>query len=145
MYQVLKVAVVTALLTGCGGASGPEQVLVSGKVTWQGEPVEDGVIRFLPAEGSDTPTKSAVVQKGQYEASGRGALVPGTYRVEITAFTGGPAGPSLPVSDPESAKREQEAQTRKQILPEKYNAKSEIEPFVVPSGAGEIEKNFELE
>ena len=36
-------------------------------------------------------------------------------------------------------------QTRKQILPEKYNAKSEIEPFVVPSGAGEIEKNFELE
>jgi len=46
------VIVVSVALVGCGGG-GIERVDVSGAVTYQGEPVKEGLISFVP-QGDDT-------------------------------------------------------------------------------------------
>jgi hypothetical protein len=65
-----------ALLTGCGSPCA-----VSGDVTYEGQPVEQGQITFYPADGKGPPA-GAPISRGRYEVSG---LVPGPKLVEITA------------------------------------------------------------
>ncbi len=53
------------LLLGCG--SSMHTVAVSGQVTVQGEPLENGSITFLSADG-ETPSAGGVIRDGQYTA-----------------------------------------------------------------------------
>lgn len=132
------------MLLGCGGPTGPELIEVSGAATYQAKPIKDGVIKFIPAAGSEAPTRSVPIKEGAYKASGRAALGVGTYKIEITAFTGEPADTnSFPVSDAASEKNQ--PKPREQILPEKYNKKSTIEELTIKSGSEAITKDFKLE
>ena len=71
-------AVLTAvLLAGCGGSSST----VSGEVTYDGTPVENGTITFLPAAREGTPAAGPITD-GHYTVSG---LPPGRRIVQITA------------------------------------------------------------
>jgi hypothetical protein len=63
-----------AVMAGCGGSP------VTGKVTFDGTPVESGNILFAPTDGK-SPQVSAAIKNGEYTA-----IVPsGTYKVSITA------------------------------------------------------------
>lgn len=144
MRNACVVGVIALTVIGCGGSSGPELIDVSGTVSYQGQPIKDGAIKFSPVAGSDAPARSVAIVEGEYAASGRSALGVGQYEVQIMSYVGELMGPGfLPVSDPESAKKEKKP--REQVLPEKYNTKSEIEPFTVPSGSGPITQNYDLE
>ncbi len=93
--QATSIAMMLAsvlLLAGCG-SGGPAQHNVSGQVTFRGEPVPAGVVRFLPdtAKGNQGPAGYATIEGGRYNTarSGRGT-VGGPHHVVISGFDGRP-------------------------------------------------------
>jgi glycine/D-amino acid oxidase-like deaminating enzyme len=127
------------LAAGCGGAS---VAPVSGRVTLDGKPLANAAVHFQPkatennlnpGPGSDAMTDDngnftlKVVTTGQ-----EGAIV-GKHRVEISKYA------RTREIDPTSDQREAPARN---LVPAKYNDKTELE-FVVPPG-GTKEANFNL-
>ena len=132
-------ALMSAVLVGCGGKSELkfEQAAVSGTVTWQGKPVEEGLIRFIPDEVNSeglAPGKPAFskITNGDYAVpADRGATV-GKNRVEIVSFR--KTGRMI---EEEGTKSEENVQ----FLPEQYNTSSTLTADIV---AGENTVNFDL-
>jgi len=105
----VSVAILSVLLSGCGAGAPPGSTKVSGNVTWQGAPLESGVITFrgTGAEGS----AGAPIVKGQYSTE----CLPGSKRVEITA------------NRTSSDKKDNLGMPLvEQYVPENYNTKSEL-------------------
>lgn len=72
---------VSALAVGCGGGEkGPATYPVTGTVTFDGEPIENGRVLFREVEG-DRRAYSAPIKNGNYELTAQ----PGSMTVEITA------------------------------------------------------------
>ena len=61
---------------GCSGTCA-----VSGEASYEGQPIADGMITFLPADGKGPPAGGPITH-GKFEVQG---LVPGPKIVEITA------------------------------------------------------------
>ena len=72
------------LLTGCG-ESGPETAAVKGTVTFNGQPVEQGMIVFQPDEGSIGPSAGGPISNGSFSIDKRKGPPLGPVRIEITA------------------------------------------------------------
>lgn len=112
------IALVTALLTGCGGGSKhPRTAAVSGKVTFDGKPLETGSLLFVPVGGGPSA-------QGQINADGTYSLgtftetdgaVLGQFKVMITAYSI-PAGAAVL---PENEGRGNEG--IKSLIPEIYS------------------------
>ena len=79
------------LLSGCSEDQGPERVVVSGTVTYNGKPVPEALIRFVPVQTSAVPMAGAVVTDGKYRVDIRGGVPVGTHRIEIEAYRNYPA------------------------------------------------------
>ena len=132
----LCAAIVAFTTTGCGKGS-LERATVSGTVTYQGQPIQAGQIRFMPTRESPVPMSGCYIVDGKYRAEAKGGVPVGTYKVEILAWrsSGGPAQASdgLVVG-----------RTRgEQFLPGKFNKNSTLEITVEP-GSSPITKNFDL-
>lgn len=88
-------SVLCLVLLGCGEA----RVVVSGTVTVDGKPVDEGSINFSPLDGQG-PSTGGKIENGKYELKGDAAATPGKKRVSITGAlkTGRriPAGQPLP-------------------------------------------------
>lgn len=125
---------------GCG-RGGPERIVVRGTVTYQGQRVEFGHIRFLPAEGTEAPMSGGYISGGRYVADARGGVPVGTHRVEITAFRTDPKYAHLDGALSGEVEAELPSQ---QYIPAQYNAGSKL-TITIPSGSRSIEKDFELE
>ena len=135
----VPLALVAAILTGCGGG-GPERVIVSGTVTFNEQPLEQGTIRFRPIEGTQAPSGGAQIVAGKYTVDARGGLDVGTYQVTIVAERIDPAydGPV----ETESIDL-QRGPPRQQYIPARYNTRSELRLTIEP-GSGPLTKDFEL-
>jgi hypothetical protein len=123
------------LVFGCGYKSGLERVYVSGRASYAGKPIEVGQIRFIPIEPTRAPITVENIRGGAYETETSGGVPIGTFRVEIKMF------------DPEeytNAPRVPGAPAVKQLLPDKYNQKSEL-IITTDSGSDSIEHDFLLE
>lgn len=136
----LAVAMILTLVAiGCSRNRGPERVIVSGMVTYEGKPVAEGRIRFVPTKGTAGPVSIAKIVDGHYRADAKGGVPVATQRVEIIAY------------DRDSNNRDQSgnlpagigASERGQYLPAKYNDNSELE-LIVESTRDEIRKDFKL-
>ena len=95
----IRVLILCPFLVGCGGDS---VVRVAGTVSVNGTPVQQGTIRFLPADGRG-PSAEAVIQEGRYRLE----LPPGNKKVAIMGFKivgelfpWGPDAPSSPQLEP---------------------------------------------
>lgn len=77
-HMLLICVVVSTLLTGCPSNNGPPRYKISGKVTYQGQPVEEGNITF-----ADTTTGQ--VNEGPLGAGGTYSteLPAGSYKVSV--------------------------------------------------------------
>jgi hypothetical protein len=89
-------ALALAIVIGCGGDSGVKKVTVTGKVTYGGQPVTNGVITFSCMEkdlkgGSDA---TGIVKNGQFSVSN---VTPGKNSATITSG-GSTAGESAPMT-----------------------------------------------
>ncbi len=144
------------LAVGCGSGD-PLGVGVSGTVTYKGKPIKEGLISFIPLEGTDGPKGGANIDDGKYAIPRRGALVPGKYRVEIRAFeeSGEETAKSTQQSqmfgrplekitqDPGAAEQLQKIRMQKKnVIPERYNENSELTKQV--PNESEVTIDFEL-
>ena len=77
----LPAVLIVVASAGCGG---PATVAVRGQVTFEGQPVEQGDISFIPDPGTDGVSEGAQIRNGQYQLS-KGLIV-GNYSVEIRAW-----------------------------------------------------------
>lgn len=117
-----------AVLAGCSsqGATGT----VEGTVTLNGQPLEQGLIRFVPVDGQSQPA-DATITSGKFTA-----IVPvGDFRVEITAPK--VVGQVKMYNTPDSPTVDK----IEEAIPAKYNVNTELK-MTVPKG--KTEKNFEL-
>ena len=72
-----------AATAGCGGA----EATVSGTVTLDGSPLEQGTVMFVPTQPGKAQAATGVISGGDYwvQVAKTGGLFPGEYRVRITA------------------------------------------------------------
>jgi len=91
-----------ALLLGCGGSSGPRRYDLSGRVTYDGEPVAAGVILLDPdtERGNSGPGTIAEIHDGRYRTPPGKGTVGGPHLLRITAGNGQEAGPLRPYGIP---------------------------------------------
>lgn len=118
-----------ALLAGCGG--GGPGATVEGSVTLDGQPLQEGAISFVPADGK-TASAGGTITDGKYSV----AVPPGPKRVEITAskvvgqrpaYAGDPNSPMIDIT--------------KSIVPPRYNSQSEL---TLEVQSGDNQKDFAL-
>jgi hypothetical protein len=100
------------LLAGCSGGTAS----VEGNVTLDGAPLEDGVIRFEPADGKG-PTAEAVITNGRYTIE----LSPGAKRVMIEGWRVVGQAPITP-DDPQSPMHD----VKEPMVPDRYGRNSEL-------------------
>jgi hypothetical protein len=77
-------ALATILISGCRGS---ELRRVWGKVTFDGESIQEGTIEFSPVDGTHGPSAGGAIRDGTYEVpKEHGLLANGTYKVAIIAM-----------------------------------------------------------
>ncbi len=103
----------TALFAGCGGSRG---VPVTGSVTFEGQPVEQGAISFVDSN-QKAPSEGAAIVNGKFET----LVTPGQKRVEIRASR--PVKPNK--NDPNTAGM------REDFIPARYNSVSTLTAEIV--------------
>ena len=134
-FLILLGLTAVAPLAGCGKAS--DRVLASGKVTYRGEPVANGEIRF-DAIGGTTQPAGASIRDGQYQVVGKGGVPVGNHRVSITAFRPNPSASATP----SGAGPLGGGGVPIQYLPAKYNTQSEL---TVTLESGETKKTLDFD
>jgi len=89
-----------ALLVAGGCNSGERLNNVSGTVKFQGQPLRDAIVKFIPAEGR--PAQALTNENGEYDyvmyEKGRRGLITGEYDVVVTYLP--PEPPKSPL-DPQ--------------------------------------------
>jgi hypothetical protein len=128
------------LLSGCRGDRGPERVVVSGTVTYNGKPLSEGEIRFVPLPTCPVPVTGALIVEGRYSTKDGGGVPVGTHKIQIEARrhkAGGPNTPGPPTGSRGFGFRGM------QYLPAKYNANTQLE-IIIPPGSPAITKDFQL-
>lgn len=135
--------VVIATTAGCSG-SGLEKATVSGRITYQGQPLKDGSIRFVPIKGTKGPATVGTISEGNYTATARGGVPVGTLRVEVEAYR--PLPGAVPYTE-EQAEGNRGVVAgdypKEQFLPAKYNTESTVE-VTIESGSKTVTKDIEL-
>lgn len=108
---------ILVLLGGCSGGD-LDRVAVTGTVTYNGEAIPVGLIRFAPQVGTDGPVSGGQIRDGKYRVDTRGGVPVGTHLVQIASYKSSdgkvyenPLGTVVP---------------QIQLLPEKYNNESEL-------------------
>lgn len=89
VLAVVPLALGALLASGCADDVG----LVSGEVSYEGQPVKKGYITFTPADGKG-PMVGAPITDGKYSLDG---VFPGSKVVKVEASSG--AGPSLQTTE----------------------------------------------
>jgi hypothetical protein len=76
--HLLPLALLLIVTSGCGGSSAS----ISGNVTYNGEPVGDGSITFIPVDGKG-PSVGSPIETGHYQVD---SITPGPKLVRVEAY-----------------------------------------------------------
>jgi hypothetical protein len=117
------------VLAGCGHSKVAE---VSGTITYDGKPLQEGAIVFFPADGNG-PTSGSVIQDGKYVAQ---KVWVGDAKIQITSPKD--TGIKKKVYDTQDSP---EVSITTELLPAKYNSASELKYTVT---SGKQIKDFDL-
>jgi hypothetical protein len=109
------------VLAGCSQRdyTGARRFALTGKVTYDGQPVDWGSISFLPKAGGEQRVSGGLIENGTYTVPEEQGANAGEYRVEIRWLkrTG------TKYRDPDSGEMLDE---RKEALPPRFHARSEL-------------------
>lgn len=131
---LLGLALLGLAVVGCGGGTGTvPRGAVDGTVTLGGTPLADGVIRFLPTDGTTGPMVETEIRNGGFSLPKATGPCVGTQRVEIVSFR--KTGKKIVNEGVES-------EEIVQVVPERYNTASELTVTIV-AGANALQP-FEL-
>ena len=118
MHQNLSYGVISLLavsiLVGCSGGSSLDTVPVTGTVTWEGDPLEEGRITFRSLEG-DRRSFSGKIKDGDYSVE----TFTGPMRVSIRASRIVPG--EFDESNPD-----EKVPVGEMYIPPRYNSQSEL-------------------
>lgn len=88
-YSAKRICFVAAVIAVfiCGCSADPYSK-VSGTVTFKGEPVPKGEIRFTPdsTQGNKGPSVTAIIRDGKYETPSEKGIVGGKYQLRIMGY-----------------------------------------------------------
>jgi hypothetical protein len=140
VHRVLLVGcLLQFVISGCGPRDAVSLVPVRGVVLFDGEPVEDATLSFVPMESGSTGV-ARTDASGRFDATtadGRPGLPPGRYRVAVTKSVPVDAAPEVTTfADMEREMKEGKKPTSTQfqdILPKKY-ADPETSEIVIEIG-----------
>lgn len=125
-------AIGLSLLAGCGSNS--DRLAVSGKVTFDGAPLDSGSIRFTSTGDQKLTVSGALIKDGEYNITEEKGLLPGGYRVQITS----PDLNAPPVMSPPTPSGPSFAVAPERIPPE-YNVNSKLSVDVAADGDNHFE------
>ena len=77
---------IVASLTFCVGCGDDGKYTVSGTVTFEGQPVPSGEIRFTPDNGNKGPMVLTRIKDGKYETPKDKGLVGGSYQLRVSSY-----------------------------------------------------------
>jgi len=113
-------------LVGCGGGdTGPKEYSVTGKVTFEGAPVETGRITFRQV-GGDQQAFSGEIKDGAYSLKAQAGKM--TVHILASRIIPGKFDNSNGTPEPMG----------EMYLPKKYNDNSELTAEVTPSGSNDF-------
>ena len=120
------------LAGGCGDA---RRQSVEGTVTFEGQPLAEGHITFVPQGTTHGPTAGTEIKDGHFSIDREKGSFAGTFRVEIVAAR--ETGRSFvdPTTDETVTEREQ-------YLPAKYNSESELTAEIKEGEPNRLEFNL---
>ncbi|MEQ9407248.1 MAG: hypothetical protein RIK87_05955 [Fuerstiella sp.] len=128
---VVTLVLTASVMTGCGGdPAGPEKFTVSGQVSLNGEPLPDGDVIFRSADGGHA--YAGKIQQGSFSFEAEA----GSKQVEIKSYR--PVPGKTREDNPGEI-----VQVTEQVVPAKYNDKSELTVSVEAGGDNAF--TFELQ
>ena len=139
-----SVMVCCALLlvtSGCGRPAGPQRVAVHGAILFDGQPLQAGQIRFVPADGTKGPSAAGSVEKGFYKFTAANGPVVGKHRVEIEAIPNAAFELDDEAAYAKAQKEKNAVPLPPQPIPPQYNERSTLTATVDPKG----EKKFDFD
>ena len=129
---VLVLLPLVSFLIGCDAGDG--RLPIRGSVSLKGKPLEDGVIQFV-STGMKTGT---MISKGKYEIPQDQGLIPGNYKVMITAGDG-----RTPAESPDGIPGPTGANiVSKELIPPEYNTNTKQEVTVKSSTQNKFDFNI---
>lgn len=129
-------ATLVGYLTVAAGCSSAVRLYpVYGTVKYKGRPIEFGTISFRSAEDA---TGAAQIENGRYQIPGKFGLPAGQYNVAVTY-----PDPKVPRPVLKPGDAPGEPWNAKEILPDKYHAKTQLTAEVRPQLTNEV--NFDLD
>lgn len=131
MEKMAKWIMLAGALVSLAGCNDHGRLAIEGTVSLNGQPLEDGNIRFAPQDGTEGPSAGASIQEGRFRIKGQGGTFAGTFRVEIRASrkTG------RQMTDVTGRKVDQ----LEQYIPVRYNRQSELTATVTTEGPNRFE------
>jgi hypothetical protein len=133
----LMFAAIISAINGCGPRS--DRLEINGQVTLDGDPLDNGSIRFASMNGAKLSASGAVITDGAYHIPQEKGLPPGTYRVEISApdtaapLVNYPSAPGEPTGPPTAPER----------IPPEYNTNSKQTIEVAADGDNQFDFDIE--
>ena len=126
MFRWFCSIVVLVLVAGCAGEETDGRLSLSGSVTFQGQPLEQGSIELVAEDGSQQP--GAPITDGEFTIPAPQGLKPGTFIVRIFS-TEEPEDDEPQAPGPESAEP-----LGKERIPARFNVESELTAEVTEGG-----------
>ncbi len=118
-WFISRAMLASLLAGGCGGDPNGQQP-VSGTVLFQGQPLDQGHLLFVPAV-SGTTEAGATIEQGAFDIPQANGLVPGSYQVKVFSYDQSGAkvqNADIP-GDPGNVQF-------KERIPTRYNTKTEL-------------------
>lgn len=112
---------------GCGPENPLGRLPISGTVTFEGEPLDQGFIEFSPTENNPNIASGDRVENGRFQIPAHLGLTPGTYLVRISSAeeTGEVVEPEFPGAA---------TSTARERIPPEYNIESDQRITVTAEG-----------
>ena len=126
--------VLIAAVSGCGEVEG--RFAVGGSVSYDGKPIPEGTISFVPPDVQTRQAAGTEISNGAYAIAKAEGLEPGDYRVVIYAER--PSGRKIEADEGSSEMIDEP----EQYIPPMYNALTKL---TVEISADRSDLNFDLE
>ena len=119
-HQPVLFIIIGCLAIALGGCNKKdEQFAIRGRVSYEGEPIADGKILFMPSDES-RPQAIAKIVDGEYATASPGGVFVGEYKVQVFGYRG--TGKLQDLGELYGGKQEQQVQ----YLPAQFNQESEL-------------------
>lgn len=128
-----RILLLLLVALGCGESDPLNRQAVSGKIMLDGEPLAEGTVEFTPVNNG-VPS-GATVKDGLFTIPEEKGLPPGDYVVRVTAASSSGVTAEVPGES---------NLIPAELIPEKYNTKSELSFHVDENGSNVLDLNLKV-